>query len=502
MRGIILFAILLATLPAPSQQRGFQRETIAARKQVALVIGNSAYANQPLKNPANDARAITARLKTLSYDVVSVFDANRRDMNRAIEQFVGRVGSGDVALFFYAGHGVQVDGENYLLPIDFEGQDEIDVRSDALAAGKIQDRMEKSGAQLNIVILDACRNNPYRGASRSSTRGLAAMSAGRGTFIAFATAPGRTASDGPGQNGLFTEHLLGALATPGLMLSELFDVVRERVDAASSGAQIPWTVSSVVGRYSFVPGERAEIAAAPTVSRDPQPGDVKVNPKDGQRYVWIPPGTFTMGCSPGDSECDDDEKPAHQVAIAKGFWLGQSSITVGAWKRFISQTGNAMPPEPKYYHRELNPDWANPQQPIVNITWDDAAKYCSAAGGRLPTEAEWEYAARAGTTGARYGNLDATAWYADNSGTERIDSAVIWRDDEKNYDPRIQANRNAPKPVGMKRPNAWKLYDMLGNVWQWTADWYGGKYYEQRDGQDPLGPARRRTPYAARRFLG
>jgi uncharacterized caspase-like protein len=205
MRAIGVLCFLLATIPAHAQQRGFQRDIIVARKQVALVIGNSAYANQPLRNPANDARAITARLKTLNYDVVSVFDANRRDMNRAIEQFVGRLGTGDVALFFYAGHGVQVDGENYLLPVDFDGQDEIDVRSDALPAGKIQDRMEKSGAQLNIVILDACRNNPYRGANRAGTRGLAAMAAGRGTFIAFATAPGRTASDGSGQNGLFTE---------------------------------------------------------------------------------------------------------------------------------------------------------------------------------------------------------------------------------------------------------------------------------------------------------
>jgi hypothetical protein len=254
MRALGALLVLSLALPAWSQNRGaeFTQREIVARKQVALVIGNSAYGNSPLKNPANDARALTARLQALNYDVVSVFDANRRAMGRAIEQFVGKLGTGDVALFFFAGHGVQVDGENYLLPVDFDGQDEIDVRNDAVAAGKIQDRMEKSGAQLNILILDACRNNPYRGANRAGTRGLAAMSAGRGTLIAFATAPGRTASDGGGDNGLFTEHLLGALSTPGLMLGELFDVVREQVDTASNGAQIPWTLSSVVGRYAFV----------------------------------------------------------------------------------------------------------------------------------------------------------------------------------------------------------------------------------------------------------
>jgi uncharacterized caspase-like protein len=221
-----LWLLSWVTVPAVAQPRGFHRDTIVARKQVALVIGNSAYANQqPLKNPANDARAIAARLKALNYDVVSEFDANRRTMNRVVDQFAAKMGTGDVALFFYAGHGVQVDGENYLLPVDFDGQDEVDVRSDALPAGRIQDRMERSGAQLNIVILDACRNNPYRSATRSGTRGLAAMSAGRGTFIAFATAPGRTASDGSGQNGLFTEHLLGALSTPRIDVGR---VVRHR----------------------------------------------------------------------------------------------------------------------------------------------------------------------------------------------------------------------------------------------------------------------------------
>jgi formylglycine-generating enzyme required for sulfatase activity len=276
-------------------------------------------------------------------------------------------------------------------------------------------------------------------------------------------------------------------------LDDLFNVVRARVDEASKGAQLPWTLSSVVGRYSFVPGGGSESMPAasspiPMISRGPQPGDVKINPKDGQRYVWVPPGTFKMGCSPGDSECFPPESPAHEVTITKGFWLGQTSVTVEAWKRYAQQTGKAMPPEPKYLQRELNSGWANEQQPIVDISWDEAAAFCSAAGGRLPTEAEWEYAARAGTTGSRYGNLDEIAWDADNSGKERIDTAAILRDDLNNYTSRINANGNSPKPVAMKQPNAWKLYDMLGNVWQWTADWFGDRYYEQRDGQDPLGP--------------
>lgn len=165
--------------------------------------------------------------------------------------------------------------------------------------------------------------------------------------------------------------------------------------------------------------------------------------------------------------------------------MGQTPVTVGAYKRYSLRTGKAMPPEPDFYGRELNPGWRNELQPIVRISWDQAGNYCASAGMRLPFEAEWEYAARAATREARYGTLDDIAWYADNSGTQPLDTA---RNEPFVLGINLMNNRNEPKIVGQKLPNAWKLYDILGNVSQWTADWYGEKYYDALDGQDPQGP--------------
>jgi len=222
-------------------------------------------------------------------------------------------------------------------------------------------------------------------------------------------------------------------------------------------------------------------------SSGPKAGDTRENPTSGLKDVWIPPGTFSMGCSEGDTECDENEKPAHPVTITKGFWMGQTEVTVGAFKRYARATGKAMSREPDFPWKALNPGWKDEGQPIVNVAFQEAADYCAWAGRmRLPTEAEWEYAARAGSREARYGSVGNIAWSANNSGTQRLDSARIWKEDQNNYDNRLRENGNGPKVVGQKLPNAWKLYDMLGNVWEWTTDWSGK--YQAKEGRDPQGP--------------
>jgi len=144
---------------------------------------------------------------------------------------------------------------------------------------------------------------------------------------------------------------------------------------------------------------------------------------------------------------------------------------VGAWERYRAATG-----------KPALPTASDNDIPVVSVTWSEARDFCGWAGNRLPAEAEWEYAARAGNPNARYGSLDAIAWYADNSGKQPIDSTQIWRKDQANYAGRLSANGNGPHPVGRKEPNAWNLYDILGNVWQWTADWYQAGNARDQDG--------------------
>jgi formylglycine-generating enzyme required for sulfatase activity len=257
----------------------------------------------------------------------------------------------------------------------------------------------------------------------------------------------------------------------------------------------PHTVKiSLAGKQDFeenvaLNSPRAVRFQAPLHDAAPTAGGVRENSRDGLKYVWIPAGTFLMGCSPGDPGCVDDEKPAHNVTLAQGFWIGQTEITVAAYKRFVAATGSSMPPEPKFDAKSLNPGWQDDAMPMVNLNWANAQDYCRWAGGRLPTEAEWEYAARGGTNFARYDKLDDVAWYADNSGQAPIDSTAMWNENQKTYFQRLGQNGDGLHQVAQKRPNAYGLFDMLGNASEWVRDFYDPHYYQSSPTEDPPGPA-------------
>ena len=222
------------------------------------------------------------------------------------------------------------------------------------------------------------------------------------------------------------------------------------------------------------------------------PPQTRTNPKDNLTYVWVAPGSFTMGCPEGDKACADAEKPARTVSITKGFWTGQTEVTVRAYKRFSQATGQKLPDEPNFRGRVLNPSWSNEDLPIVGVTWGEAKSYCEWTGGRLPTAAEWEYAARGGMTSALYGDVSRIAWNADNSG-KPIDSAKALHeraggDGRKMLDV-LKENENTMHRVGQKEPNAYGLLDTIGNVLEWVSDWEAaGVAAPSTPADDPQGP--------------
>ena len=248
MRAV--WGILLATvaLAAQAQDRTFSvspRES--SDQRLALVIGNSAYRVGPLRNPANDARAMAAALKSSGFDVMHGENLSHRQLFEMTRDFGRKLKPGVVALFYYAGHGLQVRDRNFLIPVEADPQSEEEVPYTSVDVNFLLDVMSRAKSRVNIVILDACRNNPFARSFRSGSGGLAQMDAPSGTLIAYATAPGRVASDGGGDHGLYTQHLLKHLNTPGLPVEILFKRVREGVERETKSQQIPWESSSLKG---------------------------------------------------------------------------------------------------------------------------------------------------------------------------------------------------------------------------------------------------------------
>lgn len=255
---LLALGLVLTGLAAPA----------VAETRVALVIGNGAYTHAPsLKNPRADAELMTAALERVGFAVNKVLDADQRTMKQAMIEFGRALRRSDaVGLFYYAGHGVQVSGENYLIPVTANISDVSEVGFEGVNVNEFLATMERAAARINIVVLDACRDNPFAGASRSAARGLARVEAPRGTYIAYATSPGAVALDGQVGNSPYTAALASSLATPGLTIEQVFKTTRATVQKATGEQQTPWETSSITGEFFFVPrsgGGPAPPAAGP-----------------------------------------------------------------------------------------------------------------------------------------------------------------------------------------------------------------------------------------------
>jgi formylglycine-generating enzyme required for sulfatase activity len=407
-----------------------------------------------------------AALKNLGWTVDLVLNGNLDQMEGAAIRLKNRLAASrnSYGFLFYAGHGVQSGGVNYLIPVDATIQSENFLRQRAVSLQALLDELNDAGNELNMVVLDACRDNPFSWA-RGGTRGLQVVgSQPADSIIVYATSAGSTAADGEGRNGLFTTHLLNNLKKPGLEVSEMFRLTGADVRRASGGAQIPAIYSQFF--------EVAYVGTRPSVVTSVQPvAPPVVNPQPAPaNMVRVEGGTFQMGTTNGDS----DEKPVHTVTV-KGFYMGKYEVTQKEWREIMGSN-------PSYFKGD--------NLPVECVSWNEAIEYCNkrslkegltpayrgsgnsitcdfnATGYRLPTEAEWEYAAKGGNQDyltyeyAGGNSADSVAWYDGNSGSKT-------------------------HPVGTKQPNSLGLYDMSGNVWEWCWDWYGS--YSSESQTDPTG---------------
>ena len=504
---------------------GFSHSLFAQQKEqrVALVIGNSAYKAAPLRNPVNDATDMAQALREAGFVVTLRTNIGTRDMRQAIRTFSQTLKQGGVGLFYFAGHGIQSKGRNYLVPLNADIKEEFELEDEAVDANRVLAGMEEAGNRVNIVVLDACRDNPFARSWRSSSSGLAQLSAPNGSFVVFATAPGSVAADGLGRNGVFTRHLLASLKHPDSDIDRVFTRVAAGVARESNKKQVPWKSSSLTGEFRFsgavqvgsVPAApemseaqredafwvdakavgnreafegylesypkgryaslaRANIArlaagstqvvGAPTATTPtrpqpvPAPSAQPLAPQAGTSFkdcdecpemVMLPAGTFLMGSKAdpvANSQPGVKEQPQHSVTI-RAFAIGKFEVTQEQWFALMGTLPS------KFKGRTL---------PVEPVSWSDAQAFVqklSAKTGktyRLPSEAEWEYAARAASqTNYSFGDkaepLGRYAWSASNA------SATT-------------------HPVGEKLPNAFGLHDMLGNVWEWTEDCWNGSY--------------------------
>lgn len=558
-----LLLVCLAT-PAIAQRNLAVAPAAANEQRVALVIGNSAYKESPLTNPVNDAADMANALQTMGFKVIRRLNANTREMRAAIREFANELRRSHVGLFYFAGHGVQVKGNNYLVPVGADIESEADVEDRGIDANFVLRTMEEAQVKVSIAILDACRNNPFTRSFRSASGGLAQMSAATGSLVAFATAPGSVAADGAGRNGIYTKNLLASLKDSDTDILKVFQRTRAAVVKETGGKQTPWESTSLIGDFYFRPPTgSAQVASVAPVTQgqlvDPSANDRAFwdamkgskNPEEFKAYldqyprglfaalaqarlkalqstqvatvapsaqtlvrpapaddlqrlttgtvfrdctdcpqmVVIPPGRFRMGSPSSEEGRYDDEEPQHYVMLRSAFAVGKYEVTKAQFARFVQESGHSTDDGCRTlngdkWEMDASKSWRNPgfsqsdNDPVVCVNWNDAKAYTqwltkqTGKSYRLLTEAEWEYAARAGTTGPRYWgkNDNDSCRYANVADT----SAKITYKFDNTFD--CRDGFAATAPVGSFQPNAFGLHDMLGNVWEWTEDCKNEKY--------------------------
>ena len=472
-------ALLLA--PALCWAQAQKCDTGASHKRYAFLVANATYAHLPFALSAvDDLQAMRQALRAIGFDVTAVANG---EMPALVEKdqtdFLKLVQPGDLVFFYYSGHIVQgADGDDYVLASNFDSAKRVtSPSSEALSVGAFLDELSKRKPGKTIVMIEGPRPIGAEGVEilGSRTPGLSvpkppdegeilfAMSAEERQMASLATSPGTSP---------FTKAVAQLLHNEGMSPGAIFEQAREDVINQFGISQAPLVKNYLKSGFCFLESiSKVEPPPPPVIVEKVIQVDTapKINRVDREEYVKIAHGIFKMGCVPTDPKCKPEEKPRHDVTLTKDFWLGRNEVQVDSFNRFWTETKRNkkdFPPEPPQDYRR----WTIGNLPMANVTWQQASDYCTWAGGRLPTEAEWEYAARAGAS---------DEVYPLNSENSR---------DKANFDGK-QGNDTylGVAPVRKFDPNGFKLYDMSGNVWEWVADWFGD--YTDDAAVDPQGPA-------------
>lgn len=471
-----------------------------AEARIALVIGNSKYQTTgwALINPENDARLMKQSLESVGFSVTMLLNADEDQMEDAFAAHGARLrgaGADAIGLIYFAGHGIQSEGYNYLIPVDANARTEQDVWAQAPRLGQALQHVRAAGNGVNFVILDACRNNPLPSSSRSAgSGGLAPVARSRGLLVSYSTEPGFTATDGDGKNSPYTLALANIIGQDGLIAEQVFKRVADQVNQATGGAQTPFYNSGLIGEdfcfgdcsrpappidttsirvVSGGVGRDVSDATTPTVAVDAPETESDfstfVDCETCPEMTVIPSGTFTMGSPESEYRRIDNEGPQREVSIAR-FATGKFEVTFGQYAACRADGGCEQHDPTENFRKDVL--WMGTNRPVMLVSAKDADAYVAwlntkvdGAPYRLLTEAEWEYAARAGTDTAFATGPDISSAQANYNGqrsysNEPVDGVYLRR----------------PVDVGSYDPNAFGLYDMHGNVAEITADCYRNSY--------------------------
>jgi formylglycine-generating enzyme required for sulfatase activity len=427
---LVFLLLFLTSLTFAQTGASVVRAAVGRR---ALIIANSAYQHlPPIDSPKPNADALGAALTKAGFKIQIEYNQAQTNLVAAIHKFSGEIQPGDFVVVYFSGYGLQDPDDNadYLLPISFDPKQNSSTGRNAVSIPFLQSQLARAGSRM--LIFDACRSGP------DLSEGFGIWDPPPNTLVTFAAAVNHTATDPPGGGvNLFTAAVINAIEEPGSTPTSVLERSQAEVKSASGGKQVPYCFLTPLDQFYFT---NPITSAVPT---GPKPGESRENVKERKFYAWVPPATFKMGCVP-NNKCEKDETPQHPVKVA-GFWMGRTEVTNGSYDKFVAATvTTGKAPKPR----------ARTDLPATDVSWNDASAYCKWAGGRLPTEAEWEHAARGGKQDQIY------PW-----GNQITAAMAVY-------------GRKAPLPTGsIDSPNGFGLFDMAGNVREWTSDLYDPAAY-------------------------